>query len=44
MKIEITQTKATMNDLVVRGLNSLHKVLGSNLITINIPKKKPHRT
>ena len=29
-----------MSGLVVRNLGTLHKMLGSNLITTNVPKKK----
>ena len=34
------QGQATRSDLVVKGLNSIHEVKGSNIIATNIQKKK----
>ena len=36
----MSKDKSTKSGLVVRGLDSIHEISTSNLITINVPKKK----
>ena len=40
MRIKYFYPKAIWSDLVVKDSDSLYKILNSNLITINILKKK----
>ena len=36
----LVKTNPIMSGLIIRDLNSMHEVRNSNLIVINVPKKK----